>query len=53
MADIQQIGGASEDIAELAGRTQPRATDFMQALQDMVICVAGALSNFCGFCFFV
>ncbi|KAF1316315.1 Transcription initiation factor, partial [Globisporangium splendens] len=33
---IQRIGGASKDIAELAGRTQPRATDVMQALQDML-----------------
>ncbi|KAE9019965.1 hypothetical protein PR003_g13278 [Phytophthora rubi] len=32
---IQRIGGAAKDIAELAGRTQPKATDVMQALQDL------------------
>ncbi|TYZ58877.1 hypothetical protein PybrP1_007154 [[Pythium] brassicae (nom. inval.)] len=33
---IQRIGGAAKDIAEHAGRTQPRATDVMQALSDML-----------------
>ncbi|GAB9471964.1 Transcription initiation factor [Globisporangium polare] len=33
---IQRIGCASKDTAELAGRTQPRATDVMQALNDML-----------------
>ncbi|KAG6584579.1 Transcription initiation factor TFIID subunit 3 [Phytophthora cinnamomi] len=32
---IQRIGGAAKDIAELAGRTQPKATDVVQALQDL------------------
>ncbi|CAH0486873.1 unnamed protein product [Peronospora farinosa] len=32
---IQRIGGAAKDIAELAGRTQPKATDVGQALQDL------------------
>ncbi|KAG1701933.1 hypothetical protein DVH05_010423 [Phytophthora capsici] len=32
---IQRIGGAAKDVAELAGRTQPKATDVAQALQDL------------------
>ncbi|GMF37792.1 unnamed protein product [Phytophthora fragariaefolia] len=32
---IQRIGAASKDVAELAGRTQPNATDVAQALQDL------------------
>lgn len=34
--DIQRIGEAAKDNAELAGRTLPRATDVTQALQDLV-----------------
>ncbi|RLN54056.1 hypothetical protein BBJ29_008311 [Phytophthora kernoviae] len=32
---IQRIGSAAKDIAELAGRTQPKGTDVVQALQDL------------------
>ncbi|KAL4101464.1 hypothetical protein PRIC1_005216 [Phytophthora ramorum] len=32
---IQRIGGTAKDIAELAGRTQPKATDVVQAMQDL------------------
>ncbi|CEG40247.1 hypothetical protein L917_00159 [Plasmopara halstedii] len=32
---IQRIGGAAKEIAELAGRTQPKGTDVVQAFQDL------------------
>ncbi|DAZ95045.1 TPA: hypothetical protein N0F65_002779 [Lagenidium giganteum] len=32
---IQRIGVSAKEIAELAGRTQPRATDVMHALNDL------------------
>ncbi|CAH0479872.1 unnamed protein product [Peronospora belbahrii] len=32
---IHRIGGAAKDIAELAGRSQPKATDVIQVLQDL------------------
>ena len=34
--DIQRIGTAAKEIAEHAGRTQPSATDVLQALGDLV-----------------